>query len=387
MKLVKINKAAVRYDHTKDLTGKYEYDKDEFKNAKLIGKMKSAKNNYKILSQPMSMAKLIEMADMDEYHEGCLDAIAESCFIRFKHSNPEVMKFIEDIQLPGNDDIISIFSDFVFYYACCGNGILLKLRNASGHWVGLDRLIPSEVQIAENYDDHGFLRPIYFHVKAGKKKEIPASDIIHMIQKTSKSSVWGLACKSIVLNVEILNEIKNYDYNQFKNGLLIDYFMLVEGGTFGEKRIEFDESGNEIEIDPMDDLELTLSAAKGTKSSNSMIVLETADSNSKIRLEPMRKNDNTFKDLKKDLRDGILVHHRVPHRLVSQETAGKLGGDNNSDMTIFYNMVVKPIQKRIAFILAKEFKQEFNWSVKADDFDFGDISAVLETIETKLTAK
>lgn len=191
MKVIKINKAGIRYDHTKDLTQKYDYDKSEFKRAKLIGKSKSDKRSFKIMPQPISMSKLIEMADMDEYHLGCLDAIAESSFVKFEHSNKEVMSFIDNIQLPGNEDIISVFSDFVFYYACCGNGILLKLRNASGQWVGLDRLIPSEVQIAENYDEYGFLKPIYFHVKAGKKKEIPSSDIIHMIKKTSKSSVWG----------------------------------------------------------------------------------------------------------------------------------------------------------------------------------------------------
>jgi hypothetical protein len=53
------------------------------------------------------------------------------------------------------------------------------------------------------------------------------------------------------------------------------------------------------------------------------------------------------------------IYHRVPHRLVSQETPGKLGGDNNSDMQVFYNMVIKPLQERVATVLTKEFNAEF----------------------------
>jgi hypothetical protein len=98
----------------------------------------------------------------------------------------------------------------------------------------------------------------------------------------------------------------------------------------------------------------------------------------------MRINDNNFDSLKKDLREGIIVYHRVPHRLVSQETPGRLGGDNNSDLVVFYNMVIKPLQYRVASILSYEFIKEFGWMVKADDFDFGDISSVLDSFEKRL---
>ena len=79
-----------------------------------------------------------------------------------------------------------------------------------------------------------------------------------------------------------------------------------------------------------------------------------------------------------------MVYHGVPHRLVSQETPGKLGGDNNSDMAVFYNMVIKPLQLRTAQILATEFKKEFGWQVNPADFDFGNISEILENNDLKL---
>jgi hypothetical protein len=389
MRVVKIGNTGIGTDHLKKLQESY-YETETMGSFEWTGKVrKSDISNLKLISSPVSMAKLIDMVEMDEYHEGCIDAIAESCFVKFECKNKNVQSFFENIELPGNEDLISTFSDFVYYYSACGNGVIHKLRNIKGEWAGIDRLIPSEIQIAEKYDNTGFLRPDYIQVKNNKKLYIPGKDIIHMIQKTSKSNAWGVACKSIILNVEILNEIKNYDYNNFKNGLLIDYFIIVEGGTFGEAYTEYDpETGKDIEVDPMKNLELVLNEAKGTKNSHKAVFLETSEAGSKIRLEPMRsKNDNGFKELKKDLRDGILVYHRVPHRLVSQETPGKLGGSDNSDMIVFYNMVIKPIQNRLSFILAKEFNKEFSWNVQPSDFDFGNISEVLETIETKLTKK
>jgi len=58
----------------------------------------------------------------------------------------------------------------------------------------------------------------------------------------------------------------------------------------------------------------------------------------KIRLEPLRQQDREggFLSLKKDLREGILAYHRVPARIVSQLIPGQLGGDNRSDMDMFY---------------------------------------------------
>jgi len=343
-----------------------------------------AKDSLKVIAPPISMEKMIGLLDLDEYHYGCVDAISESCFVKLECKNSQVKAFFETVQLPNSEDLISILSDFVHYYIACGNGFLLKMRNIKGEWVGLNRLIPSEVQIVEAFDSYGFLKPDYLQIKNGQKTFFSGSDIIHLLQRNSLSNAWGLSCKPIILNVETLYDIKQYDYNRFKNGLLIDYIIIIEGGVLGERHNEIDENGKEKLIDPYQDFINLLGEAKGIKNSHGSIFLETADANSKIRLEPMRINDNNFGDLKHDLREGIIVYHRVPHRLVSQETPGKLGGDNNSDMTVFYNMVIKPLQERVATVLAKEFNAEFGWNVKITDFDFGNIAEVLESIETKL---
>ena len=374
--------------HVEKLISGYNPEPVNLSKMKWVGNRHLSKNkskdNLKIIIPPISMEKMINLLDLDEYHYACVDAISESCFVKFECKNKNVRSYFESIQLPVSEDLISILSDFVHYYIACGNGFLLKMRNLKGEWVGLNRLIPSEVQIVENYDEFGFLKPDYLQVKSGLKTFFSGSDIIHLLQRNSLSNAWGLACKPIILNIETLNDIKQYDFNRFKNGLLIDYFIIIEGGSLGEKHTEIDENCKEQAIDPYKQFFDILSQAKGLKNSHGSIFIETADPNSKVRLEPMRINDNNFGELKRDLREGIIVYHRVPHRLVSQETPGKLGGDNNSDMTVFYNMVIKPLQERVATVLAREFNNEFRWNVKITDFDFGNIAEVLESIETKI---
>jgi len=370
-------------NHIERLVKSYAPTPRNLSRLKWVGKA-AAPANLKEIAPPVDMAQLLALLEKDEYHYACVDAISESCFVKIDCKNKQGKNFIDTLQLPSGEDIISILSDMVHYYIACGNGFLLKLRNVKGEWVGLNRLIPSEVAIVENYDTYGFLDPNYLQVKACKKTFIKGTDMIHILQRNSLSNAWGLACKPIIMNIETLADIKQYDYNKFKNGLLVDYFIIVEGGTLGEKYTEMLPDGTEREVDPYNDFMNLLSQAKGNTNSHGSIFIETADPNSKIRLEPMRVSDNNFAELKRDLREGIIVYHRVPHRLVSQETPGKLGGDNNSDLNVFYNMVIKPLQERVANILAHNFNTEFGWSVKPADFDFGNIAEVLETIETRL---
>jgi hypothetical protein len=55
-----------------------------------------------------------------------------------------------------------------------------------------------------------------------------------------------------------------------------------------------------------------------------------------------------------------ILKNRVPHRLVSQEKQSTLGDDSNSDMQVFYNIVIKPLQEVVATVLSKEFNNESN---------------------------
>ncbi len=388
MKVLNIDNSKVGVLNSLELLKKhFETEQIDLAKGQWVGKRRLEKgdNNYKILPPPYSMSKLLKMLDRDEYHYGCVDAKVSSSLMQFETSNEALKTWLEDASYPGNEDIISLLSEFLKYYLSCGNGFLLKMRNRAGKWIGLERLVPSEIRIIEKYDKYGFFKPDYLHIKNYKKKVYSGDDVIHLKASTHLSSSWGVACLPIATNIAILDEIKTFDYNNFSNGLLIDYFIIVEGGTLRDDILE-DEEGNEVLKDAYTVIKEAIQQAKGNSKSHSTVLIETENKDTHIRLEPMRQQerDGGFIKLKKDLREGIFSYHRVPPRIVSQLVAGQLGGDNKSDMIMFYNFVIKPQQNRLKSVLTNELNNELKMNLKASEIDFGDLTMMFETEDEKI---
>ncbi len=369
------------------LETKYKPEPIDLSKCSRVGKqlISKAAETKKVVSQPYSMSNLLNLLDTDEYHSGCVDALSMATVMEFDCKNSQVKSWMEAAEFPACEDQTTILAEIIKFYLACGNGFLIKMRNAQGQWMGLERMLPSEVQIVENYDEFGFFRPNYIQVKNNQKKDFSYEDIIHVKKSTHRSNAWGLACLPIAINIEILGEIKTFDYNNFKNGLMIDYFVIVEGGTLRDGTVK-DEQGNEVLTDAYTEIEKALTEVKGNAKSHSTVLIESESRDVKIRLEPLRQQDREggFLGLKKDLREGILAYHRVPARIVSQLIPGQLGGDNSSDMRMFYQFVVKPLQNRLALALANEFNFDFGWNVKPEDFNFGNLTEVLQTADEQL---
>ena len=369
------------------LESKYKTECLDLSKYQRIGKqlVSKAAETKKVVSQPYSMSNLLNLLDTDEYHSGCIDALTMATIMQFDCKNSQVNAWIKDAEFPACEDQTTILAELMKFYLACGNGFLIKMRNAQGQWMGLERMLPSEVQIVENYDEFGFFKPNYIQVKNNQKKDFAYEDIIHVKKSTHRSNAWGLACLPIAINIEILGEIKTFDYNNFKNGLMIDYFVIVEGGTLRDGTVT-DEQGNEVLTDAYTEIEKALTEVKGNAKSHSTVLIESESRDVKIRLEPLRQQDREggFLSLKKDLREGILAYHRVPARIVSQLIPGQLGGDNRSDMAMFYHFVIKPLQERLALTLAIEFNYEFDWKVKPEDFNFGNLTEILQSDDEKL---
>jgi capsid portal protein len=372
---------------TELLDTKYKPELIDLSKCSRVGKqlISKAAETKKVVSQPYSMSNLLNLLDTDEYHSGCIDALTMATIMQFECKNSQVKSWMEAAEFPACEDQTTILAELMKFYLACGNGFLIKMRNAQGQWMGLERMLPSEVQIVENYDEFGFFKPNYIQVKNNQKKDFAYEDIIHVKKSTHRSNAWGLACLPIAINIEILGEIKTFDYNNFKNGLMIDYFVIVEGGTLRDGTVT-DEQGNEVLTDAYTEIEKALTEVKGNAKSHSTVLIESESRDVKIRLEPLRQQDREggFLGLKKDLREGILAYHRVPARIVSQLIPGQLGGDNSSDMRMFYQFVVRPLQNRLALALANEFNFDFGWKVKPEDFNFGNLTEVLQTADEQL---
>jgi len=369
------------------LESKYKPEPIDLSKYQRIGKqlVSKAAETKKVVSQPYSMSNLLNLLDTDEYHSGCVDALSMATVMEFDCKNSQVKSWMEAAEFPACEDQTTILAEMIKFYLACGNGFLIKMRNAQGQWMGLERMLPSEVQIVENYDEFGFFRPNYIQVKNNSKQDFANTDIIHFKKSTHKSNAWGLACLPIAINVEILSEIKTFDYNNFKNGLMVDYFVIVEGGTLRDGTVT-DEQGNEVITDAYAEIEKALIDVKGNAKSHSTVLIESESKDVHIRLEPLRQQDREggFLSLKKDLREGIFAYHRVPARIVSQLIPGQLGGDNKSDMQMFHHFVIRPIQQRLALILSKEFNREYKWNVTPTDFNFGDLTSLFESADEKL---
>lgn len=388
MKVTTIGGARVIISGVSELIEKgYRAETPDLSKMSRVGKqiVSKAAETKKVVSAPYSMSKLLNLLDTDEYHSGCIDALAMATVMKVECKNAQVKAWMEAAEFPGCEDQSTILAEMIKFYLACGNGFLIKMRNVKGEWMGLERMLPSEVQIVENYDQFNFFRPNYIQVVKNVKKDFAYADVIHMKKSTHRSNAWGLACLPIVINIEILGEIKTFDYNNFKNGLMADYFMIVEGGTLRDGTVT-DEAGNEVMSDAYSEIEKALTEVKGNAKSHSTVLIESESKDVKIRLEPLRQQDKDggFLSLKKDLREGIMAYHRVPARIVSQLIPGQLGGDNTSDMKMFYHFVVKPLQKRLALSLAGEFNYEFGWGVNPDDFEFGDLTETLITEDEKI---
>ncbi len=369
------------------LESNYKSEPIDLSKYQRVGKQLVSKTaeTKKVVSQPYAMSKLLNLLDTDEYHSGCIDALTMATIMQFECKNKQVSAWMEAADFPACEDQTTILAEMIKFYLACGNGFLIKMKNAQGQWMGLERMLPSEVQIVENYDEFGFFKPNYIQVKNNQKKDFAYEDIIHVKKSTHRSNAWGLACLPIAINIEILGEIKTFDYNNFKNGLMIDYFVIVEGGTLRDGTVT-DEAGNEVLTDAYSEIEKALTEVKGNAKSHSTVLIESENKDVKIRLEPLRQQDREggFLGLKKDLREGILAYHRVPARIVSQLIPGQLGGDNKSDMLMFYHFVVKPLQNRLALALANEFNFDFGWNVKPEDFNFGNLTEILQTADEQL---
>ena len=100
----------------------------------LISKAVEAK---KVVSAPYSMSKLLNLLDTDEYHSGCIDALAMGTVMKAECKNAQVKAWMEDAEFPGCEDQSTILAEMIKFYLVCGNGFLIKMRNVKGAWKGL----------------------------------------------------------------------------------------------------------------------------------------------------------------------------------------------------------------------------------------------------------
>jgi hypothetical protein len=379
MKISRIKGSNVAIVTRKELMKAYGPVRRSYKKINFLSKAQDMKKvlKYKSIPAPANMGKLLDLLDVDGWHYSCVDAIAKGTIMYVKCKNKMVQDWLDNSQNPMN--LVGTLRTAVQHYQGCGNGILTKLRDKTGEWIGLELLKPQEIDLKEWRDAQNFLKPYYIQRRGRDVVIFPNEDIIHIIRPTHKSDVWGSSSLPVAQNIETMKQIKMLTYNSFKNGLMIDYFIIVQGGTLNGSGD--DDGDDNIEDSTFNRIRNLLSDAVGPGGARDNILLESEDPGSEIKLIPVRQSqqDGEYLKLKEDIRNETSVYHRVPSRIIGQQISGSLGGDNNSDMTIFHNFNLKPIQGEIATLLSDNFREEFGWSVSIDDWDFGNLTDVFKS--------
>ena len=78
------------------LDSKYKPEPIDLSKYQRIGKqlVSKAAETRKVVSQPYSMGKLLNLLDTDEYHSGCIDALTMATIMQFECSNSQVKAWI-----------------------------------------------------------------------------------------------------------------------------------------------------------------------------------------------------------------------------------------------------------------------------------------------------
>lgn len=342
---------------------------------------KAGETKGRISPQPADFGKMLKAAREDEFIHGCLDVASEFALSELGCKNTNVQRWLETATAPRNKSLVQLLKGMIYNYKACGNGLLIKLRNPRGEWVGLERLLPNETQIIEVYNANGFLAPDYVQYKNFKRVWYPYADIIHLYNDIEISDTWGMQGWPAVLAAETLKEIKVFNHNYFKHGGLIEYIIFVEGGQIQGQTAETNpETGEPRKVDVYQRLTEVLRAAATNKNSHALAMLETT-AGSKVQVQPLRSTyEGGFLELQKALQSQIIAYYRTPQRLLGQLISGSLGGDNASDITIYHETVVRPMQLTLASLLTAEFNAEFpTWGVKTTDWNFGDLTRLFKS--------
>ena len=157
------------------LERKYKPEPIDLSKYHRIGKqlVSKAAETKKVVSQPYSMSNLLNLLDTDEYHSGCIDALTMATVMQFECKNSQVKAWMVDAEFPACEDQTTILAELMKFYLACGNGFLIKMRNVQGQWMGLERMLPSEVQIVETMTSSASSSPTTSKSRTTRRRTLP----------------------------------------------------------------------------------------------------------------------------------------------------------------------------------------------------------------------
>jgi len=145
-----------------------------------------------------------------------------------------------------------------------------------------------------------------------------------------------------------------YNINRFKNGLMIDFIIIVEGG--------------EVDKKVLGDINKFLSKNyQGLVNSGKALYLNSDTPEVKIKIEKVSAEirDASFLRQREFSRDVVMVAHGMNTKIWGLSTAGQLGsGEGDMQFRLFEELIIKPDRVRFQ----KKLNQIVKYGLGVDDF-------------------
>lgn len=294
------------------------------------------------------------------------------------------------------DDLVEIIKQIMVDYESTGNGFLEVLRVfVNGAATGLAHLPAHTLRVHKDRMRYcqmvstqrrwfkrfglAFDVDMYTGVFAPLGSipfERRASEIIHFVEYTSKSSYYGEPDIIPALGA-LLGDANRRDYNLsfFENHAIPAYAVVVEGA----------------DIDP--EVEATIHdffehKVKGNPHATLVLTAETGEGQKvNIRFEKLdvEQRDVSFRLFRQDNRDEILAAHAVPPYRMGISETGNLGGTNVGGTTkIYKDSVIRPRQGMIE----RRVNRHILWAcfgARAWEFKFNEIDTSDEEHDLKMS--
>lgn len=269
---------------------------------------------------------------------------------------PNYKKFSEFLENPNSagDDFIDIlygygedFNTFRYSYLEC-------VSNAKGELAELYNMRAPEVRVKKERNNIYFIQKdgaaeqkfsLYSFNRAKRSKDM--NEVLWLKDYCSRSRYYAYPdYYSASADITLDRSSVEFNISRFKNGMMIDFIIVVEGGEVDSKVLE--------------DINSFLSKNyKGILNAGKALYLNSDNPNVKIRIEKVSAEikDASFLKQREFSRDVVMVAHGMNAKIWGLATAGQLGsGEGDMMFRLFEELIGKPERLRIQRKLNKLFK-------------------------------
>ncbi len=306
------------------------------------------------MTPPVDPNTLVELRTYNAYHDRSIriktQAVAGMGFnivpVDEKLENyenlPNYKKVKEFIDLPNEAgerfiDILKAMAEdyYTFFYA-----YLELVPNGKGEIAEIYNMRAPDVRVKKHYGKVQFIQKdgakrqdfALFNPNR-KKRDTNLNEVLWLKAYSPKSKYYSVPdYYSAIGDIMLDRSSVEFNISQFKNGMMIDFIIIVEGG--------------EVDSNVLQDINSFLSKNyKGIANAGKALYLNSDTPDVKIRIEKVSADikDASFLKQRMFSRDVVMVAHNMNSKIWGLATAGQLGsGEGEMMFRLFEELIGKP---------------------------------------------